>query len=187
MNEFIVWDNFEKKFSEDNVRLTAGGGVTYGECYYGGIANLEGQKFTICNYIGIKDTNNNKIYADSSIVEFLLAIPNQPQVRLRGYFFMSEHTLGYEIQVFGMKMTLPMDLRTNVVTEINIIDTIQENKLGLIRWPAKAKTAKRVNVKKDVIVMGIKLIATFISVSINYKIIVLQYCNLFFIFKYNLR
>lgn len=96
-------------------------------------------------YIGKKHIEGNKIYADSSIVEF--------EIRLRtctlpiiGYFQWNNRLLNYQIivlddkgddgKVYGGKI-IPYSTYSSEIFDIKIIDTIQENKLGLIKKDEK--------------------------------------------------
>jgi len=88
---------------------------------------------------GIKDINNKSIYAESSIVELLVHRESanindyrEFAVSKRGYFKYNKELLCYEIvgiSPFGEHYNLSL----NEVSNFEIIDTIQENKLGLIK------------------------------------------------------
>jgi len=83
--------------------------------------------------IGIKDINNNPIYVDCSIVEFKVEIDtgvkNKPLIKTyQGYFYFDKSRLSYLIKtdrgIFNVCSAIDGNFK--------IIDTIQENKLGLI-------------------------------------------------------
>ena len=84
------------------------------------------------NDIGLKDTNGKSIYANSSIVEWC-----HPQGNIyNGYFKWNQKELCYEVITIdsndnynGIKLKF-FYLQMN---NLKIIDTIQENKLGLIK------------------------------------------------------
>jgi hypothetical protein len=121
MNEFIVWDKLNKEF------LTTGFSINpLGGCY-----NTRDIKMdcSLHNYIGKKDINNNKIYADCSIVEFL---------RLgvwKGFFYFDKSLLSYRIKTFQKENGVASRFFNfnQEIKHIKIIDTIQQNKLGLIK------------------------------------------------------
>lgn len=78
--------------------------------------------------IGLKDINGKSIYADSSIVkiEYLTKQWN----KATGYFKYISSELGYCFQI-GKTISIP--IHKLIFKNIEIIDTIQENKLGLIK------------------------------------------------------
>lgn len=81
--------------------------------------------------IGLKDINGKSIYADSSIIEFF----DHKQDYFKGYFTFNIKKLAYEIIIFGLNEDF-IDIITyckDDITNLKIIDTIQENKLGLIK------------------------------------------------------
>ena len=84
------------------------------------------------NDIGLKDINGKSIYADSSIVEWHHSQDNI----YNGYFKWNQKELCYEVIIIdsddnynGIELKF-FYLRMN---NLKIIDTIQENKLGLIK------------------------------------------------------
>ena len=79
--------------------------------------------------IGLKDINGKSIYADSSIVEFKNIDSNYT-----GYFTFDLVKLCYKIIVLDIKsVRKEFIFNSNNIENIKIIDTIQENKLGLIK------------------------------------------------------
>lgn len=148
MNEFIVWDDKNKVFiSKDNVielneRFCGEDHFYYGDEIYP-ISSAEmlfpmfedyyKDRLTFCCYIGKADINNKKIYADCSIVKFSYQYNDRSQIEVCiGYFTYSKDVLQYlfvgldGIRRFFYKMEYG-------VKNLKIIDTIQENKLGLIK------------------------------------------------------
>jgi len=123
MNEFIVWDKVIKKFWD------------YENIHEGDRPSLGNDN--VFAYISKKDINNKKIYADCSIVEFAHRYVKDDYSHdciLRGVFTYSEDKLCYVIEL------LPNDIYKVNFLSFNensglfqIIDTIQENKLGLIK------------------------------------------------------
>lgn len=91
-----------------------------------------GKDFTIHQYVGLKDIDDKKIYADSSIVEFEFGtISNK---KLKGYFKYSNYTLSYHIiLVDDGNRGRAFKFDAELMYDIKIIDTIQENKLNLIK------------------------------------------------------
>ena len=81
------------------------------------------------NDIGLKDINGKSIYADSSIVEFKNIGSNY-----NGYFTFDIVKLCYKVIVLDIKsVRKEFIFNSNNIENIKIIDTIQENKLGLIK------------------------------------------------------
>ena len=82
--------------------------------------------------IGLKDINGKSIYADSSIVEF-----DYMNDIYKGFFYFNKNELMYFIKILSSSFKYA-DLDgsfpyTNIkICDFKIIDTIQENKLGLI-------------------------------------------------------
>ena len=81
------------------------------------------------NDTGLKDINGKSIYADSSIVEFKNIGSNY-----NGYFTFDIVKLCYKIIVLDIKsVRKEFIFNSNNIENIKIIDTIQQNKLGLIK------------------------------------------------------
>ena len=79
--------------------------------------------------IGLKDINEKSIYADCSIVEFKNIGSNYT-----GYFTFDLVKLCYKIIVLDIKsVRKEFIFNSNNIENIKIIDTIQQNKLGLIK------------------------------------------------------
>ena len=138
MNEFIVWDKRSKCFilndeGFDRFEMYMDGTLHYYQnCHDGeGFGSEDYESF---NYIGLKDINNNKIYADSSIVEF----EHRMHGKCRGVFSYSNTELAYLIKLISVNdFTFTDKTRINYnvidISDVNLLDTIQENKLGLIK------------------------------------------------------
>lgn len=132
MEKFIVWDREEKRFLfECEVeRLT--------------IRDLRVSnqlkdiaRFVFCESIGKQDINGQEIYADCSIVELIYS--NETKY---SYFKYESRSLSYEMYqlrknpaIVGLKSfgKLFADEFALDPFKIKIIDTIQQNKLGLIK------------------------------------------------------
>ena len=129
-NEFIVWIKEDKKFYDFE--------LFENDQYYlmGHSKNIDFKtaKENTFNYIGKTDINDKKIYADSSIVEFQIVINNgklnKPLLKIvSGYFYYSIYWLGYMIKTENGIYSIGAVANDR----LKIIDTIQENKLGLIK------------------------------------------------------
>lgn len=111
----------------------------------------EGRLYDSFDYIRLNDINNNKIYADCSIVEFILKdevkfvdfTGRKPtiwnEIKMIGYFTFNVEDLRYKINIIDWDKNKTKAqfscLYYNLTNMYNfkIIDTIQENKLGLIK------------------------------------------------------
>lgn len=146
MNGFIVWDKIAKHFADD-ICLDA-------ELLQDGISyslEVKEELFELFYPVGLKDINGKNIYADSSIVEFQLkddvifadftgAKPTiWNEIKMIGYFVFNNEDLRYEIDIVDLEKNKTKSnfvcLYYNIATmsQFKIIDTIQENKLGLIK------------------------------------------------------
>jgi len=147
MNEFIVWNKKKNKF-ENNiynayrgdllefVRNSAGSLAirTVNSIYSAENESLKGYDCVAYDYISIKDINNNKIYADSSIIEFDLGLYSNRK-KVIGYFTFNDILLNYEILILNnaeVNCEAIIDYNPFTCMNFKIIDTIQVNKLGLI-------------------------------------------------------
>lgn len=136
MNEFIIWDKKAQEFP-DNICLNAElsqDGISYS-------AEVKEELFELFYPIGLKDINGKSIYADSSIVEFT---NDNNKKQYQGYFkydlyhqrmffwflccVRDNKSFGYLGEGLDRVEYLPC-----AMTNFKIIDTIQENKLGLIK------------------------------------------------------
>lgn len=137
MNEFIVWDKTLECFRlSDYVKLE------------NGILKPIGEDYTIYKGIGLKDINGKKIYADCSIVEFehkykqrakkqngIYTLENfhtEKTEILQAFFTWNNEELRYELDILNHDFFVCLDF-TSTMKNFKIIDTIQENKLGLIK------------------------------------------------------
>ena len=128
MNEFIVWyssDVNENKFSEE---FTLEQLIKQDHLdYISDSKMLKNYKVDSINSgVGLKDINGKSIYADSSIVEF-----EHKDKKLQGFFRYSKMRLSYVIEdLYNDMGEMVYDGSQN---NFKIIDTIQENKLGLMK------------------------------------------------------
>ena len=119
MCEVAVWDKTLNCFHLDGrVKLE------------NGVLEPIGKDYTVHQYIGLKDMGNKKIYADSSIVEFGYKVGNASHI---GYFFYSNKDLSYKLKILSKKFNNEEWLYCSSMADFIIIDTIQENKLSLIK------------------------------------------------------
>lgn len=83
-----------------------------------------------CKDIGLKDINGKGICADCSIVEF-----NNSQLwnKYIGIFFYNKDKLCYQIKIIDGNRKDEIIPYDKYCSDFKIIDTIQENKLGLIK------------------------------------------------------
>lgn len=120
MNEFIVWDDIRHEFNKDitsYMSFNKKGKINS----FNGFGNTQ-----YFQYIGKIDISGNKIYADCSIAEFYFQ-----DKKMQGYFNFNKELLSYRIICFnGWKIGFGVNIED--INNIKIIDTIQENKLGLI-------------------------------------------------------
>lgn len=136
MNEFIVWDKetqtFHEIYSIDFLNNLC-------NCYLGNIClDNEGSIFP---YIGKKDINDKKIYSGSSIVEFEYCYEDYGWQDFVGYFYYDSDLLQYRLKCyetntdsdFKKGSLYVMTFEKSRTRNFKIIDTIQENKLGLIK------------------------------------------------------
>lgn len=147
MNEFIIWDGKYKLFLDENfIDTLQDNGIDYEDdnLYYGDEYyplcimdfimgyDYEPHKDRLSKlfYIGLNDINNNKIYTDSSIVEFQWVNGFGNIQTDWGVFKYDLDYLQYLIYEENE------DINKSSIKEvfnIKIIDTVQQNKLGLIK------------------------------------------------------
>lgn len=138
MNEFIVWDKDSKSFTE-NFTISPDGSVWVGRAGVDTGYKLQYEKkdtAKLLNYIGKTDINNKKIYADCSIVEFDIKdhIDKNKNRKYVGFFSFDSRGLRYRINYILSDGTYEsMTYNRGRVRNIEIIDTIQENKLGIVK------------------------------------------------------
>jgi len=137
MNEFIVWDKKSKNFIDHRKMTTAvsstnclclfNNGVIFDVKIIASNREEEGTEdcdVTVHKYIHKKDINDKKIYADCSIVEF---------GNYKFAVMWNNEQLQYDLVCLDNKSIVPMKINEATCKLIKIIDTIQENKLGLIK------------------------------------------------------
>ncbi len=125
MNEFVVWDDYLKEWAlvpnmpigEETDRLVL----------------LDNGRYAYHQYTGKTDINDNKIYADCSIVEFELYIGDTESETLNAYFKYNTDDLRFELIILNNWNYSVLWFNPHKTRNFKIIDTIQENKLGLIK------------------------------------------------------
>lgn len=136
MEKFIVWDNKEKEFIVDKheqYALTSNGTLVY-DNYSFEKCNNNNERFKAFRSILKQDINGQEIYADCSIVEFELDKTFGEISKLqKGYFSYNNDYLCYDWVDLTNNRKVRLGLHFNQLKNIKIIDTIQENKLGLIK------------------------------------------------------
>lgn len=142
MNEFIIWDERYRVFRK-LLKIDFELGL-----YFCIDTVVPFEKGKLVKNIGLKDINGKSIYADCSIVEFehkytqrckkengIYTLENfhtQKTEILQGYFVWNNDELKYEINILNHDFFICLDF-INSMKNFKIIDTIQENKLGLIK------------------------------------------------------
>lgn len=124
MKEFAVWYNKEWTYNyKQKIEH-----LTLEELMESGYDDYE--DFNYYESIGLKDINGKSIYADSSIVEF-----NNSQLwnKYNGIFFYNKERLCYQIRIIDGTRNSEIIPYDRYCSDFKIIDTIQENKLGLIK------------------------------------------------------
>lgn len=135
MNKFVVWDKKNKRFLDGDEFAIDDNGKVYNWDSDSYLKPFK-QNMELLNYIGKNDISNNKIYADCSIVEFELII--NPVCRTvvlnrKGVFKYDKDLCAYIIECIDEDRILIFSTSFKHIKNIKIIDTIQENKLGLIK------------------------------------------------------
>ena len=155
MKNFIAWDKKSKKFraidsivydtnsvhdlyrkKENNLVNLWGENVILSseDCSPDILIKRESGEFTLHEMLEVKDINNKRIYADSSIVEI-----ERGDNIFYAYFSFDKKYLRYEICTFAcnnfdIKEVNRVDFFYFGEAKFKIIDTIQENKLGLLSY-----------------------------------------------------
>ena len=92
------------------------------------------EKLTRHKFIEKIDTHGSQIYANSSVVVFTFLDNKLREHEVIGYFYFNDTDLGYWIEMIDQADVKYNHTRfyANRVKDLKIIDTLQENKLGLI-------------------------------------------------------
>lgn len=130
MIECIFWDNEDNKFiSWHEVVFTK----DKGDDFVILMKEIDpicssGRLYDSFNYIGLNDINNNKIYADCSICK-VNYFSSSDWISDYCYFSFDTENLRYTVCLINEKEIV--DFEASYFDCFEIIDTIQENKLGL--------------------------------------------------------
>lgn len=138
MNEFIVWDKEKHifvpqgeiifSFYGDNKIVVTPNCIEYiGDTCHD---NYNENRFNIFNHIGLKDINNKKIYANSSICR-VNYFSSSDWISDYCYFSFDDENLRYTVHLINEREIV--DYEGSHFDCIEIVDTIQENKLRLIK------------------------------------------------------
>lgn len=130
MNKFIVWDNDEKIFIDEARCILADGTLFKNKKDF---ANEISDDLSIFFSFGLKDINWKNIYADSSICEISIKHRTNGNRISVGYFVFNLEYLRYEAIFIDGYMKGKKEFYNGFMYRFEIIDTIQENKLGLIK------------------------------------------------------
>ena len=145
MDEFIVWDiegkcwipkskcaiatsNSTSNIAKGFTLLTEVESNEYSECFVPDFIPVQ-----VCNYIGKTDIEGNKIYADSSIVEFNMS-GSKKNFKATGFFTFNKKNLSYEFVCFKIdkkklnSCRYDIDWRNAYKDTFKIIGTLQEDK-----------------------------------------------------------
>lgn len=134
MNKFVVWDKKNKRFLDGDEFAIDDNGKVYNWDSDSYLKPFK-QNMELLNYIGKNDINNNKIYADCSIVEFgFIGFGESKIVTYQGFAKWNSDKYRYDIEVISHSDRFVFDLGKCIdrISNLKIIDTMQENKLGLI-------------------------------------------------------
>lgn len=127
MNDFIVWDKRYKVFRK-LLKIDFQLGL-----YFCIDTVVPFEKGELIKNIDLKDTNGKSIYTDSSIVEMVIKHRSSGDMTSIGYFKFNKQYLRYEIIFIDGYMKEKTEFYHGFMSNFKIIDTIQENKLGLIK------------------------------------------------------
>ena len=127
MNEFIVWDKFNEVFyKRENFKSL--------KLFFSMIFScIDGDNgLTYHDYIGKTDIEGNKIYADSSIVRFVMS-GSKKNFTATGYFFFHVYKLSYEFRCLMLDNKKlgyerrDINWRHMLSNSLKVIGTLQEN------------------------------------------------------------
>ena len=129
MNGFIVWDEIKQIFI-DNAGIAPKNSEDYMDEFGTWFVSLNSNRFKVFTNIGMEDINGKSIYADSSIIECEYKALRK---KVKGYFKYSDITLGYHLHLLERSTGRAFRFDYEYMYDFKIIDTVQENKLGLIK------------------------------------------------------
>lgn len=130
MNDDTIYEDIDKKLNEGCCSCF-NEGQNHCDC---GMADIEILETFRRPFVGLHDVEGKQIYADSSVVEFEFVGYLSKRHILRGYFIFDNEQLRYKIKIINKEWSkdfLIYDYK--FCSNFKIIDTIQENKLGLVK------------------------------------------------------
>jgi hypothetical protein len=132
MNEFIVWDKTKHKFIDEYNVLIDGSGTNVHNFNRDSSVRFnrdDKNELEICNYIGKTDTEGNKIYADCSIVEYLITYTDDCKAEIkRGIFTFNKYTSSFYIQNEAKQELATNGFWIKRASNFKVIGTLQEDK-----------------------------------------------------------
>ncbi len=130
--EKVIWDRTHNRFLDPN--MINGIAFDNGNVHYISTNekpkllhnDLFAEEVEFFSYVGIDDIDSKKIYADSSIIEMYRGLDS-----FIGYYTYNKNKVHYEFIIID---GCDNDSFGNIIgSSLKIIDTIQENKLGLVK------------------------------------------------------
>jgi len=143
MNEYLVWNKKKKSFSDGHwYRIRPDGSLWK---LFAGMQVDCSETHTAYKFAGKKDNENEKIYEESSIVDFeWFDTRFKTLQREQGYFKENRYNKCLEfVHLDSYKSNINFVQHIEAIKSIKIIDTIQENKLGLIKIEKENKRPYR--------------------------------------------
>ena len=122
MNEFVVWEKSLGKFIDSRDMQIFGELIRFDGLNSNNVI-FGRNEVQICNYIGLDDINNKKIYANCSIVEFEWKISGIK----KGYFYYCNEDLCYKINCIEQHCTFELFYERTKMSNLKIIGTLQQN------------------------------------------------------------
>ena len=129
MNELIVWDKVARCFAE-NISLDADllqDGISYS-------LDVKGDLYELFFPIGLTDIDGNKIFAQSSIIEFYFkCFGETTTAKFTAFFQYNEDELRYELIILNYDKSKTKSIYSvlsynmDLMKSFKIIGTIQEN------------------------------------------------------------
>ena len=150
---FIVWDEEKKKFISSyynhNLYIAIDGCNEIVEVEHddvneeGYVSDDKHNNTSAHQYIGKTDINDKKIYADCSIVEFEYTYINNIVHKVIAYFYFDDKDLAYYMKILNNPPCFIDSINGDIkklqyygiacdCKNFKVVDTIQENKLGLV-------------------------------------------------------
>ena len=141
MREFITWDKKKKTFLEPEDFVIDNNSKVYKWLSDNTLKPFKENEVQLLKDIELKDIEGKSIYADCSVIEFDYLF-DDGKSHYKGYFTYDNENARYKIRAYEFSKDKKVKINNTLwhipfeksrVTNIKIIDTIQENKLGLIK------------------------------------------------------